>query len=795
MTYEFQLSDWFATWLGSPPLHEGEGAAWVFRLAWPWAPWLMLLGCAAIVAWVLYMYARDGATLSRPSRMALVALRLGVFAVLLFMLGEGMIQGQRTGLPYVVVMLDNSASMDTLDRYDDAKLRKKLTDRLKAVGFADLTRINLAKSILLSSDAKVLHEIQDRYKLRVYQLAGAATAESGDLTELITAIRALPADGQTSRLGTGVRTVLADLRGTPPAAIVVLTDGITTEGESLGEAANYARTKGVPLFLVGLGTDQPLRDVKLTDLLVDDVVFVDDVVNFQATITATGYAGRTVEVVLKDKQSGTELAKTDLTLPADGEPAKLRLPYRPTEVGKFDYIIEIRPLENEADTANNIREKSVTVRKEQIRVLLVQSYPNYEFRYLKQMLQRDPTIELSTVLQESDLEYSTQDTTALRVFPVQKDELFKYDVIVFGDVNPALLSVSVMQNLQDFVEQKGGGIAFIAGPRYMPLAYRDTPLATLFPIDINSVRLPEEGVQLTNGFTPLPTDLGEASPHMQLGDSAEETARIWKKLAPSYWMLEAPHLKPAARVLATHPTLLGPDGRKLPLFIMQYVGAGKVLFQATDETWRWRFRIGDVLFARYWVQAIRFLARSKLLGEDRGAELTVDREEYLRGEPIHLRVRFLDERLAPAADDGVTVVVEAQGRQSRKLKLARSSTSRAVFEGTFTGAGQGKHHVWMAAPTVEGRSPAADFQVFPPLGERERTRLDSADLARAASTSHGKFYRGLEADRLLKDLPEGRQIPVETLPPLVIWNQWWVLSTFMALLIGEWILRKRKGLL
>jgi hypothetical protein len=81
------------------------------------------------------------------------------------------------------------------------------------------------------------------------------------------------------------------------------------------------------------------------------------------------------------------------------------------------------------------------------------------------------------------------------------------------------------------------------------------------------------------------------------------------------------------------------------------------------------------------------------------------------------------------------------------------------------------------------------------LGERERTRLDSADLARAAQTSHGKFYRVLEADRLLKDLPEGRQIPVETLPPRVIWNQWWVLSAFTALLIGEWILRKRKGLL
>ena len=795
MTLEFPISGWMASLLGSPPAHDGEGSAWVFRLAWAWPPWAMLLGCAAVIAFVIVLYNREGASLTRGSRIALMALRIGMLGVLLFMLGEGMLLGQKTGLPYVAVMVDHSASMDTVDQYDEAKLKEKLTERLKAVGLSDLSRINLAKTVLLSKDARLLNEIGDQYKLRIYHLSGAAALQQGTLDEQIAELKKLPAEGETSQLGAGVRSVLADLRGTPPAAIILLSDGITTDGESLSEAANYARTKGVPLFLVGLGTDEPLRDVRLTDLLVDDVVFVDDVVNFQATVTADGYAGKTVEVVLRDKASGEELAETTITLPADGEPEKIRLPYRPTEVGKFEYILEVRPLKKEADVQNNIREKTVTVRKEQIRVLLVQAYPSYEFRYLKNMLERDPTIELSIVLQEADLEYATLDPSALRVFPVQREELFKYDVILFGDVNPALLSASVMQNLYDFVEQKGGGIAFMAGPRYTPLGYRDTPLSVLFPIDLNSARLPDEGAELINGFVAEPTDLGAASPHMQLGDTPEETARLWKNMAPLYWQLETPHLKPAARVLATHPTLLAPDGKKLPLFMMQYVGAGKVLFHGTDETWRWRFRIGDVLFARYWVQAIRFLARSKLLGEDRGAELTVDREEYLRGEPIRLRVRFLDERLAPAADDGVTVVIEGHGRQSRRLKLQRSSTARAVFDGTFTGAGQGKHHVWMAAPTVTGRAPAADFRVLPPLGERERTRLDTAELARAAKISHGKFYRILESDRLLRDLPEGRQIPVETLPPQVVWNHWAVLSVFMVLLIGEWILRKRKGLL
>ncbi len=151
-----------------------------------------------------------------------------------------------------------------------------------------------------------------------------------------------------------------------------------------------------------------------------------------------------------------------------------------------------------------------------------------------------------------------------------------------------------MQNINDFVEQKGGGVAFVAGPLYTPLAFRHTPLAALFPVDLDTAVSPKAtpGNVITEGFRVVPTDLGLASPQMQLGDTLAETLRIWQHLPELYWLLETPALKPAARVLAEHPTRLGADGRKLPVFSLQYVGAGKVLFHATDDTWRWRYPRG-----------------------------------------------------------------------------------------------------------------------------------------------------------------------------------------------------------
>ena len=157
--------------------------------------------------------------------------------------------------------------------------------------------------MLLDPGNNLLAAIERRYRLNLYFVASAARAERGSLADLQEATSRAEPRGESSRLGTGLRHVLSDLRGTPPAAIVLLTDGINTDGPTLADAARGARHKGVPLFTVGLGSEQPVRDVELADLLVDEVVFVDDVVNFQFKLSATGLAGKTVDVVLREKDN------------------------------------------------------------------------------------------------------------------------------------------------------------------------------------------------------------------------------------------------------------------------------------------------------------------------------------------------------------------------------------------------------------------------------------------------------------------------------------------------------------
>ena len=221
-----------------------------------------------------------------------------------------------------------------------------------------------------------------------------------------------------------------------------------------------------------------------------------------------------------------------------------------------------------------------------------------------------------------------------------------------------------------------------------------------------------------------------------------------------------------------------------------------MLLQATDETHRWRKRVGDLFFARYWIQTIRYLSRSKLSGEGRSATLSADRREYVLGEPVRLRVRFADGRLAPAEDDGVTVRLEHRGHKTRQIQLLRSGVGRGDFDGVLDALPVGDYHAWVVIPAMEGRAPAVDFSVAAPPGEFERVQMDRAALEAAADPQRtgGHFYTFETARRLLKDLPPGRQVPIESLPPKPLWNKWPLLLLFLVLLTTEWILRKVGGM-
>jgi von Willebrand factor type A domain len=800
------VTDWLlrklADLMGVAAAEPGEATTPRLRFEQPLVPqWFfvfILLGSAALIVW---LYWHEGKA-SRGSKLLLAGLRMSLVLLAMFMLSEAVLSVERKGLPYLTILVDDSASQRIPDQYEDPEIKTRL-DALAAPAKSDqTTRLAIAKGLILKDHSKLLRELEKKHKVRLYAVSNSTRRLSeidlpNDIPGAETMLLGLEAAGSQSRLGDGVRFVLTELRGAPPTAIILLSDGQTTEGEPLSKAAALAEKKGVPLFTIGLGSPEKARDIELTELLVDDVVFVDDAVRFQAKLSARGFAGEKAVVRLKELEPGSkdpasarEIDSKEVELPSDTEPKRVELVHHPKTTGERIFIIEVDRLPRELQTDNNRIERVVNVRKEKLRVLVVDSEPRYEYRYLKNYLERDETIDLNVVLLSSDPNYSDQDRSAIPTFPASKDDLFTYDVVLFGDADVSYLSVSQLQNLVEFVTEKGGGILFVAGDLFNPLAYQGTPLELLLPIELSSdARNPTAAGTSLKSFRPELTVEGRGSPIFRFGDDDASSMKIWDGLPELFWYFEAPRRKPAALVLAEHPVAMGSDG-KLPLVLYQFMGAGKSMFHAFDDTWRWRYRAGDRYFGRFWVQTIRFLARSRLVGQ-RQAEVQTDRRRYQRGQPIQFRVRFPNAGLAPKSGD-LTIQVGRAGQGSRKLSLKLVPGTRNVFEAALPQAAEGDYEVRLLPPPVlEGPIPTTTFRVDAPVNEFERIEMNSSELLRAAELTKGKFYTPLVADALVGDLPKPSPILLDTDPPIPLWNTWPVLALFLALLTLEWVFRKR----
>lgn len=780
-----QFLEWY---LGVPASGPGEGTAWRFewRSLGPegWPGWLVVALCVTVVALVVALSLYESRRLSWPRRGSLLALRLGTLALLAVMLSQLTLAVDRTGLPVVALLIDDSASMNLIEE----------TGKGSSAG--NSTRLDQVRELLGRDDARFLSKLSRRFRVRIYRFDRNAELlvhdDAWKPPGLPPEIDSLTADGAGTRPASAVRRVLDELRGTSPSAIIVFTDGISTMGErdALTSVAELAARRGVPLYPVGVGRGGPARDLELFELVSDEFGFWGDPVRVAVRFRAFGVASEPVTMTLIDSSTHTELARTTLPAAGDGKTSLAELTFVPDRAGVIEFEARAAMAIEEPNRRNNSQSGRVEIRKEKLRVLLADHAPRFEFRFLKSLLEREPTIDLDTVLQEADLGYARQDETGLDRFPLQASRIMEYDVIIFGDLDPSLLGNDVLTALANFVRKKGGGLIGIAGPRFFPMEYAGTPLQDVLPVDPSDVTLPAPGELLTRALRPQLTLQAERSgPMFRFDADPAESERIWNSLPGFYWHASPGTLQPGAVPLAT---VARPGGRTEPIILLQRFGAGRTLLHLTDETWRWRFRVGDAYFGRYWVQSIRYLSSlggTSSAEEGGGITLSTGRANYSQGEAVLLRARVREGRAIEG--NVLQAIVEDDSGSRRELPLTRLGELSSVFEGRLERLPQGNYHAWIRTPTVSGSPPAADFEVTAPQRELAVQTPNLADLRRAAEQSGGRYFSLEEAAGLPNRLPAGHPVRLEAASPLPLWSRPEMLIAIVMLLGGEWWLRKR----
>jgi hypothetical protein len=205
------------------------------------------------------------------------------------------------------------------------------------------------------------------------------------------------------------------------------------------------------------------------------------------------------------------------------------VPFTPKQVGEFELQATIEPRPDEAVKDNNTATQRLRVVDSRVKVLYVEAAARWEFRYIQSAMVRDRRLDSKYFLLEGDPSIAEgADSPYLAQFPQSKEELFKYDLLILGDVGPADLGAERLTWIEEFVSKLGGSCLLLAGPRANPQAWKGTPIEKLLPVELAAPSLatppgPERGTAFE--LTPQ----GRTHPFLQLGANADESAATWGK--------------------------------------------------------------------------------------------------------------------------------------------------------------------------------------------------------------------------------------------------------------------------
>jgi hypothetical protein len=572
--------------------------------------------------------------------------------------------------------------------------------------------------------------------------------------------------------------------------VVLISDGDWNEGLPPVQAATKLRLKGVPVFGIPVGATSRLPDIELQSLGAPTFGVTGKAVRIPFTIESTMPREYTTTVRLRSSD-GDEVTE-EVRIAPMGRTSSALL-WKPTKAGDVTLTLEVPKHPDETMVDNNRMTAPIAIREEKLKVLVVESLPRWEYRYLRNALSRDPGVEVSCLLFHPGLgKVGGGNKDYIKQFPAGLDELSKYDVVFLGDVGmeDGQLNAEQCRLLKGLVEHQASGLVFMPGSLGKQFSLLDSALGDLYPVVMDEAQ-PGGWGSRTPGHFEL-TELGRRSLLTNLADTQENNLEVWEDLPGFQWYAPVVRAKGGSEVLAVHKDANNNQGR-LPLLVTRTFGAGKVLFMGTDGAWRWRKGVEDKYHYRFWGQVVRWMAyqRNMVKGETMRLYYAPDQPQVRQ--TLNLHANVMEKSGEPLAKGDVTARITAPSGKAETVRFTSAGEEWGVFTGRFTANEPGKHKVILACQQTGA---TLETSVFVQGGIEERVGRPARPevLEEIARVTHGKVLAPTKVDQLLQSLANLPD-PPESVRRVQLWSHPVLAGTVILLLAVFWIGRKVVGLI
>mgnify|MGYP000743044678 CR=1 FL=1 len=571
-------------------------------------------------------------------------------------------------------------------------------------------------------------------------------------------------------------------------AIFLLSDGDWNLGASPVSAATRCRTRSVPIYSIAVGSETHLPDLVLQQVNAPAYGLLGEQVSIPYKVQS--HLPREVKTSVSLLSADGEEARKEITVPAFGE-VQDTLVWSPRELGDRTLRLNVPVAEGELLEDNNEQVFRISVKTEKLKVLVVESLPRWEYRYLRNALERDPGVDVHCLLFHPGMPLG-DGTNYLKSFPDTKEAISGYDVVFLGDVGVGEneLTTNHLALIKGLVEQQGSGLVFLPGSRGRQMTLVSSPVGDMIPVSYDEAK--PSGIALPTENTFQLTSAGRGHFLTMLANDEARNELVWRNLPGFYWCAGVDKSRPGSEVLAVHSALRNASGR-LPLLVTRPYGNGETLFMGTDAAWRWRRGVEDKYHYRFWGQVVRWMSHKRHLAAGQGMRLVFNPENPRVGEGVYLNATVFDASGLPLERGRVFATVVAPSGQTERLELAPVPGGWGLYKGVFPAREGGKYKL-----TISSDKAARNLETEIVVARVQREKVGqpvNAAILREISDLTGGRSGGIrdmaELVGAITALPEAKPQEIR----IKLWaNPWW--AGGIILLLGiYWTGRKIVGMI
>ena len=729
----------------------------VFSSGWPlWLLALLLLAAGAGLWWHVQ---RHHGRLEGRRPWAIWALQIAAAALILFLLWQPAIgiRSLRAQQNVVSVLLDTSRSM--------------------ALGEGEQTRLEQARTALAGG---VLEQLEQKFRVRLYSFSGQI--------DRLAALDQAPPPGNATRIGDAVAGVLRESAALPLGAVVVVSDGSDNSGGFDRRLLAEIRQSNVPVHTVGVGRIEIPEDTELSDVVVAPRALPNSRLNAQLTIRHSGAEQKETRVSVRD--GSRILASKPITL-RRGEPVQTEfVDFSAGEPGIRNLLFVLEPVAGEHIAGNNSLARVVDVPRNRRRILYVEGEPRWDYKFIRRAVDHDPSVQLVTMLRTSPNKFYRQGVDHIEEledgFPVKAEELFAYDALILGSIEAAYFTPEQQEMIKEFVNRRGGTLLLLGGRRGLADGgWGISKVAEVLPAALAS------GDAGTFAREKVPVELtvqGADSLICRFDEDAAKNAQLWKEMPELADYQRVGELKPAAVQLLGFR--LG--GETQPLLVLQNYGRGRAVILASGGTWRWKMGLphDDTRHHTFWQQ----LLRSLVANSPGTVTISSDQTLYADRSDVALRAEVRTKEYQPANNATVTAVVTPETGAPLTVELSPSAEEPGVYESSLTAAAPGAYRVEVSAFVGDQAlgSEAFHFRRQDGVAEDFRPAQNRELLTKLAEQTGGRYWTLDELAALPEEI-RFSEAGVTAREIMDLWDMPFFFLLLLALRTGEWLLRRRWG--